>query len=111
MDLALGWAVPYSHNGFLDVWVDLGLVGLVLIIASLIKAFLDAFYVIRKEHTPYAQWCLSIVILTILYNLDEGTLLAQTELSWVLYLLACTALAVDAKRLREEASVLSPIQR
>lgn len=109
--LTVGWAVGHSHNGFLDVWVDLGIVGLVLIIASLIKAIRDALFVIRVENTLYAQWCLSIVVLTVLYNLDEVTFLLHGQLVWLMYTLACIALSLDANRLHHKASVLSQTQR
>lgn len=101
IDVAVGWSVPYSHNGFLDVWLELGGVGLALILFSLLKAFRDGFLALRVERSNYSQWCLCIVVLTVLYNLDEGTFLAQTELAWVLYMVACTALSLTAGEVRE----------
>jgi O-antigen ligase len=97
--------VPYSHNGFLDVWLDLGLVGFALVVVTFVKAIRDGMCSIRGDRPFYVQWCLSIVFLTILYNLDEGTLLAQTELVWVLYVVACTGLAMEAKRSREASTI------
>jgi exopolysaccharide production protein ExoQ len=98
IDSRVGWMVPYAHNGFLDIWLDLGIVGFGLIVATFIKAIRDGIRSIRGERSSYVQWCLSIVFLTVLYNLDEGTLLAQTELVWVLYIVACTGLAMEARR-------------
>jgi exopolysaccharide production protein ExoQ len=100
VDTAVGWMVPYSHNGFMDVWLDLGLIGFGLIACTFIKAVRDGVRTIRGPRSFYVQWCLSIVFLTVLYNLDEGTLLAQSELVWILYIVACTGLAVEAKRAR-----------
>lgn len=100
IDSRVGWMVPYAHNGFLDIWLELGAVGLALVIATFIKAIRDGMRSLRGERSFYVQWCLSIVFLTVLYNLDEGTLLAQTELVWVLYVVACTGLAMEAKRIR-----------
>ncbi len=104
IDSRVGWMVPYAHNGFLDVWLDLGAVGLGLVIATFIKAIRDGMRSIRGERSFYVQWCLSIVFLTVLYNLDEGTLLAPTELVWVLYIIACTGLAMEAKRVQSQSS-------
>jgi exopolysaccharide production protein ExoQ len=103
IDSRVGWMVPYSHNGFLDVWLDLGVVGFTLISLTVIKAIRDGLKSLRGGRPFYAQWCLSIVFLTILYNLDEGTLLAQTELVWVLYVVACIGLAIEAKQSLEGA--------
>jgi exopolysaccharide production protein ExoQ len=105
IDSRVGWMVPYSHNGFLDVWLDLGLVGFALVVVTFVKAIRDGMCSIRGDRPFYVQWCLSIVFLTILYNLDEGTLLAQTELVWVLYVVACTGLAMEAKRSREASTI------
>ena len=98
IDSRVGWMVPYSHNGFMDVWLDLGMVGFALISLTIVKAVRDGLKSLRTARPFYAQWCLSIVFLTVLYNLDEGTLLAQTELVWVLYAVACVGLAMEAKQ-------------
>jgi O-antigen ligase len=80
----LGWLVPHSHNGFFDLTLDLGLVGLAVFAVGFLASFFHAIAFVRKTRT--AEGLLPIVYLTflVLYNLTESSLLRQTSL-WSLY--------------------------
>ena len=54
-----------------------------------------AFY---PGHSAYVDWCIGIVFLTVVYNLDERTLMATQYLPWILYIVACAGLRKAAFR-------------
>ncbi len=87
-----GWVVTSAHNGFLNVALELGLVGLVLVLVTFIQACRHANAAFYPGHSYYVDWCIGIVFLTVVYNLDERTLMATQYLPWILYIIACTGL-------------------
>jgi exopolysaccharide production protein ExoQ len=88
-----GWVVTGAHNGFLNVGLELGLVGLVLVAATFVRAFCDAGIAFHPGRSTYVDWCVGIVFLTLIYNLDERTIMATQYLLWILYIIACVGLA------------------
>ncbi len=89
---ATGWVVTSAHSGFLNVALELGLVGLALVALTFVRACRYATVAFRPGHSGYVDWCIEIVFLTILYNLDERTLMAPQYLPWILYIVACVGL-------------------
>jgi O-antigen ligase len=103
--LAARWLVPTAHDGFLDVWLQLGGVGLALFLYSLYKACRAAVWCLRHIGWEAAEWCAGIVLLTLLYNLDETSLMIPRELLWTLYCLAFVnlrAMMLQEKTLNEK---------
>ena len=86
--LASKWMVPTAHDGFLDLWLQLGGVGLVLFALSLFQGCRAAVWCLRHDGREAAEWGAAIMLMTILYNLDETSLMIPRELLWVLYCLA-----------------------
>jgi exopolysaccharide production protein ExoQ len=78
-------AVPHAHNGFLEVWLGLGLIGLALILINLSRNFLFALRVARSNREVEYYWPLLLVVFTVLYNLTENSLLTVNSLPWIAY--------------------------
>ncbi len=95
---ATGWVVTSAHSGFLNVALELGLVGLALVLFTLVQACRHAMAAFRPGHSGYIDWCIGTVFLTVLYNLDERTLMAPQYLPWILYIVACVGLRKAAFR-------------
>jgi exopolysaccharide production protein ExoQ len=95
---ATGWVVSSAHNGFLNVALELGLAGLLLVSATLVQACRHANAAFRPGHSGYVDWCIGIIFLTVVYNLDERTLMATQYLPWILYIIACAGLREAAYR-------------
>lgn len=98
-------AVPHAHNGFLEVWLGLGLIGLALILINLSRNFLFALRVARSNRDVDYSWPLLLVVFTLLYNVTENSLLSVNSLPWIAYAAASYWLARAA---REEAAAPEP---
>lgn len=85
------WAAPNSHNGFLDLCLDLGFVGLVVFMLGLLVNFIRAVKQARLSKTAEDLWPLVIITSTVLFNLNESAILKQNDFSWILYVLAVFA--------------------
>jgi exopolysaccharide production protein ExoQ len=82
------WGIQQAQNGYLDVWVALG-VGAILIIA-LMSAFAIGILVETvpsEESRAQMRWCAVIIIATLLYNIGESSL-GMIHMVWFLFLLA-----------------------
>jgi exopolysaccharide production protein ExoQ len=103
---ATGWVVTGAHSGFLNVGLELGMVGLFLVAATFVQAFRNAQLAFRPgRRSSYVDWCIGIVFLTLIYNFDERTLMATQYLPWILYMVACVGLAQSAQNGRQDDEV------
>jgi O-antigen ligase len=101
--LSVQWGgLSASHNGFLDVWVSLGFVGVGLIVYTFYRAFKNAIVCLCGVRSPYLVWCSCVVVLMLVVNLDEKAMMVPNDLIWILYVLACLALYEGA------ANILKP---
>ena len=90
---AVGWATPNAHNGYLDLWLQLGLFGVLLFTLSLARPV--RVLVRKRAHSALlVYWSSAFIILFMLRNLVESTILYQNDVTWVLY----TALAATSAR-------------
>jgi len=104
---AVNWetAVPHAHNGFLEVWLGLGLIGLTMVLINLSRSLLFALRLARSNHEVEYSWPLLMVVFTLLYNVTENSMLTVNSMPWIAYAAASYLLARTA---REEAAEPQP---
>jgi exopolysaccharide production protein ExoQ len=83
--LTLGWVAKHSHNGFLDIWLDLGIVGLGVFLLSYFNALWRAVHMLRRRAGTGAYWPIHFLVFMLLYHLTEGPILRQNSIYWALY--------------------------
>lgn len=105
---AVGWEAPNSHNGYLDLWLELGLVGLGLFALSLLMGGIRAIRLARSVDGAAALWPLVYLSAFVLYNMTEGIILSSSTLLWVLYVASVASAATYA---RSDARVPRPPAR
>ncbi|HTW44198.1 MAG TPA: O-antigen ligase [Acidobacteriaceae bacterium] len=88
VDAALNFVVFHAHNGFLEIWLNLGFAGLALFALSYARAFRQLWPVLRAGQVERVLWPVFVLALVLLYNLDENTLLTYNGIFWVLYVAA-----------------------
>lgn len=80
----VGWEPPHSHNGFLDVFTDLGLIGLLTLTLSGLSLCIQGIRWIRQTPTAEGLWPLAYLTFLLLANLTESSFFRQNSL-WLLY--------------------------
>jgi exopolysaccharide production protein ExoQ len=100
---ALRWAVPHSHNGFLDVLAELGFAGLFIFFLGYVVCFRQALRCARASKTLLGLFPLLYFTFLILFNLSEASILKQESMFWVLYV-ACWILTTRWLELAATAS-------
>lgn len=98
----LNWTFGYAHNGYLEISLQLGLIGLVLFLVTLAMAIRNAWICARLDRTGRYDWFIGIILLTVVQNLDDCTVLWPKDLLSILYIVACCAVALGAWQLRRQ---------
>ncbi len=82
------WWALHAHNGYLDIWLEVGLIGLVLTCILLIVALWRSLIMIQKKQAgSYLYFVCLFIIFLLLYNLSEATLLESSlakAIFWIL---------------------------
>lgn len=88
----VGWQPPHSHNGYLEVCLAIGVVGLVLFLLGSGAAFKRGIRWIRDVELAEAFWPLAYLSFLFLYNFSEPTFLKHNSVFWVLYVTTVVSL-------------------
>ena len=91
-----------AHNAYLDVWLQLGLVGLVLFSWVIVQGFIRAWRVAVRHTSPLYLYPLFVLLAILGQSLTESRLLI--EISWILLVLVIV-------KSREGFSQLEPMGR
>jgi O-antigen ligase len=103
--LISGWVLQQSQNGFLDLWLQVGVGGVVLVFLITAQAAWNGvrcFHV--TGHDNYVRWALVTIVCTLVYNIGESSL-GMNHLVWFMYLLACIGLQQTAQAMHAEAAL------
>ncbi len=87
---------PHAHNGFLDLGLDVGFIGISLFLISLIPAFVCALKRAYATKQSEEIWPLAFLTFLVMNNMTESYLLRITNVYWVLYV--TVALTVKQRR-------------
>jgi O-antigen ligase len=100
--LQMGWlGLAGAENGVLEMWLELGLIGVLLYLAIFLRAVKDAFYCIGRGASSAALWYVSILFYVVATNIEGGLLLAPSSLSCILPFVAFVGLRREAQGMRD----------
>jgi len=80
-----GWLPPNGHDGFIDLWLDLGVVGLVAFVVNFAASFVRSFGVAREAQSFLDLFPVMFLYIMVLANLTESALVIHNSLMWVLF--------------------------
>jgi O-antigen ligase len=108
MVLAAGWVLTQAQNGYLDLCLQIGVCGLILLALIVIGGFRNMFRCFRQtSEQTYVRWCAVVLICALLYDIGESSMFIQ-RFSWFLLLVACVGLARVARSSRQVAPKQMP---
>ena len=88
--LELQWGVPSAHNGWIETWLSVGVLGVAVFALHFIWTFILALMRIRRGGAE-TYFAILVVIVFLVFSLSESSILQQNDLSWVIFV------AVSAK--------------
>lgn len=105
---SLRWEIPNAHNGYLDVFLGLGIIGLILIIAIFSKAFYRVASAFRRADYYPAGILLLLVSTYALRASVESNLFGQNSVMWILIVVFMVALTPNLERRKDQTVDTSP---
>jgi O-antigen ligase len=102
----LRYKVYQAHNGFLNIGVELGLLGLLFFILSILFAYIRAINFVRLGKTSADLWPITYVTFLPMYNYTETTTVAQNSIFWILFVAITLSLKpVQVVKIGEESEM------
>ncbi|HEY2897220.1 MAG TPA: O-antigen ligase [Gemmatimonadaceae bacterium] len=93
----VGWDTPHSHNGLLDVWLDIGLIGVLALIAAYVLALKRAWIALRASMQLDGVWAMTFLVMLFLGNTTESSI-SQSFLIWAVFVaVACMRWTPDRR--------------
>jgi O-antigen ligase len=78
------WISGKSHNAFMDIWLDLGIIGLIMFIGFLGTTFIKLLYLYRQKGNLYHEGLLLILILIISVSMLDFRILYYNSIVFFL---------------------------
>ena len=80
------WGPHQAHNGYIEIWLQLGLVGL-LLFALVVGQALHGVASLFRQDFEQGRFCLVVLLITLLHNYSEAGFPRPTHLVWFVFLL------------------------
>lgn len=81
----VNWRPVHAHNGILNLWLDIGLLGVCVFVFGYLILIMRSLSWIRMTKTIEGFWPLMYMTFMLLYNQTESSLLGQNDFFWILY--------------------------
>jgi exopolysaccharide production protein ExoQ len=105
LDISIYGFVPEAHNGYLEVFLNLGFVGVGLLLCIIIKACANAWRA-NPFDSEYARMRLIIFAMILFHNIAEASFQRDNNLVWLVFLMI--ALRVPSCSVFEDSSDAEP---
>jgi exopolysaccharide production protein ExoQ len=87
--------LPHAHNGYIDLALQIGGIGLALYFAAYLIAMKRAVLLVRRNTAKEAMWPIAFLVVVFLYQLDEASIVTPNQLIWILYSSVLFSLAIE----------------
>jgi exopolysaccharide production protein ExoQ len=99
--LIAGWNLSQAQSGYLDVWLQLGVSGVITLVLMTLSAGTDALRCFRcRSNAAFVRWCIVVILCNLVYNIGESDF-GYLRILWLLFVMACIGLRKEAQASRE----------
>jgi exopolysaccharide production protein ExoQ len=107
--LEVHWmSIGYAENGILEMWLELGAVGLFLIFMPIVRAIRQSARLLSaRYYNPRVGWFATILFLEIVSNIEAGAVLTPVTLNWTLTIIAVVGLAKEFRNREPSGSIFT----
>jgi len=91
----------HSHSGFIDLFVQLGFVGVSLFTLSFLTLLARVIQLLNSTQAIEYFWLLEFVVISLLFNYSiTNTILNESDMVWLLYVSTAFSTALWSERIR-----------
>jgi exopolysaccharide production protein ExoQ len=101
---ALQFRPPHAHDGYLDILLALGIVGMFLFLGGFLTATWRALQLFLADEVRGAKWPLFILLFFAIFNITESNILRPLTFLWIPYVAIYVSLALMRAEARHTAS-------
>lgn len=94
--LTVQWKPLHSHNGFLDLMLELGLLGLVIFAVGYFVSLRRALALLKRMPGTVPVWLCTYLVFMLLANLTETAILGPNNIYWVLYTATAVSIVLNS---------------
>lgn len=98
VSLAVAWDATHAHNGFLDLTLSVGLLGLALFSISYLSTLAKGLARFRSSKNDESIYPLIILVYIVISNVSETGLFSYNNIYWLLFVTVSHSLVVDTKK-------------
>jgi exopolysaccharide production protein ExoQ len=91
-----GWDVPGAHNGYLEIWLDLGLCGLAVFLVGFARHIWKSIRYFLKIEGWEGSWPILYLAFLALINLAQSALVSPNYFFWILYVVISTRVCMSS---------------
>lgn len=99
LEKAVDWNAPSGHNGWLDLAISLGIVGVVIFAIDVAMSVWRATRL--SMSSPAGVFAVGFLAQFMLFAMSESIILAQNSILWATYAFVAAKLALEARRSEE----------
>jgi exopolysaccharide production protein ExoQ len=103
----LRWEPPHAHNGFIELWLELGLLGTGLFLLVFAHYSAKATKFSRRNSEPDSAWPLIFFVFLFFTNFTETLFLPVNSIYFILYVSIAARLQGKESRAHDDRADLS----
>jgi exopolysaccharide production protein ExoQ len=89
-----------AENPVLQIWLDLGLIGVACLFLSLSQACRNIALCLVNNPSKYVQWCTMMIFLNLAALIGGDKIMFPHTIAWLLYVVGFVGLSTEARRIR-----------
>lgn len=101
------WMPPHAHNGFLELWLELGLIGTGFFLSLFIYYLAKAVAYLRKSPDSTAAWPLIFLVFLFFASLTESEFLGSNSAAFMLFVAAAATVSTKTADSNPEGRVVT----
>lgn len=90
---AIGWGAEFAHNGWIDTALDLGIIGLALMIFSYARNVIRAIRYARRTRSMVGLYPLTFLTFSFIMLYSTSSLISMVDFFWIMYVAITLSLA------------------
>ena len=100
------WSPVHSHNGYIQLWLNLGLIGLSVFILGYISCLFNSLFKYLVSKDLRMLWIFLFLIYTIFSNMTEVSFFSSSNI-WIITLASIYSMKIKAKKTTVKKAVAS----
>ncbi len=104
---SVGWMVPTAHNGYLDLFLGIGMVGALVFFAILFMAMRMTWRYARADKTAVGMFPAAFIAFWLVYNMSESELLTRSGTTILLFVALAASMRVALAAQRQRARLVA----